>query len=394
MATQRTLWLNIRKGMRAMSTKTVIDLFCGAGGLSEGFRQAGYHVLAGNDFFEAAGETYAATHREAKFLPNPIGDYTADDFLRAAGLKPGELDVLVGGPPCQGFSVYNHQRGLHDERSSLYREYLRVVDGLQPNWVVLENVTGMTSAGGGAAVHAIIKGLNSLGYDVRAEILRAEEYGIPQERRRIVFIGNRLGLPIEYPERTHGSHLKRLITVRDAISDLPTLRNAEDKGVQTYAREPQSEFQVEMRCGSNSVTNHSAATLSLINLERLRHIPQGGSWRDIPFDLLPEGMKRAKRSDHTKRYGRLRWDGLASTILTKCDPHWGAYFHPDQDRTLTVREAARLQSFPDWFEFKGSRTDQYIQVGNAVPPLLGRAIGRAIDAVSIYSDTRTLVAAE
>src|SRR5205085_3032082 len=102
-----------------MSTRTVIDLFCGAGGLSEGFRQAGYHVLAGNDFFEAAGETFAATHPEAKFLPNPIEDYSASDFLKAAGLRPGELDVLVGGPPCQGFSVYNHQRGLHDERSSL-----------------------------------------------------------------------------------------------------------------------------------------------------------------------------------------------------------------------------------------------------------------------------------
>jgi DNA (cytosine-5)-methyltransferase 1 len=394
MAQQRLLWLNIRKGILAMRSKTVIDLFCGAGGLSEGFRQAGYHVLAGNDFFEAAGETYAATHREARFLPNPIGDYTAGDFLRAAGLKPGELDVLVGGPPCQGFSVYNHQRGLHDERSSLYREYLRIVDGLQPNWVVLENVTGMTSAGGGAAVHAIIKGLNSLGYGVRAEILRAEEYGVPQERRRILFIGNRVGLPISFPEPTHGAALRRLVTVRDAISDLPTLKNAEKRGIQTYASEPQSEFQHEMRAGSNSVTNHSAATLSKINLERLSHIPQGGSWRDIPVDLLPQGMKRAKRSDHTKRYGRLSWNGLASTILTKCDPHWGAYFHPEQDRTLTVREAARLQSFPDWFEFKGSRTDQYVQVGNAVPPLLGRAIAQTIDQISASQEIPSLVAAE
>jgi DNA (cytosine-5)-methyltransferase 1 len=394
MASQSPLWLNIRKGILAMRTKTVIDLFCGAGGLSEGFRQAGYHVLAGNDFFEAAGETYAQTHREAKFLPNPIQDYTAANLLKAAGLKAGELDVLAGGPPCQGFSVYNHQRGLHDERSSLYREYLRIVDGLQPNWVVLENVTGMTSAGGGAAVHAIIKGLASLGYEVRAKILRAEEYGVPQERRRIVFIGNRLGLPIEFPEPTHGVSSKKFVTIREAIGDLPALHNGEDNGVQTYACEPQSEFQREMRAGSNSVKNHSAARLSKINLDRLYHIPQGGSWRDIPFELLPEGMKRAKRSDHTKRYGRLSWNGLASTILTKCDPHWGAYFHPEQDRTLTVREAARLQSFPDWFEFKGSRTEQYVQVGNAVPPALGRAIAETIENVSTEMETRTLVAAE
>jgi DNA (cytosine-5)-methyltransferase 1 len=283
---------------------------------------------------------------------------------------------------------------MHDERSSLYREYLRVVDGLQPNWVVLENVTGMTSAGGGAAVHAIVKGLNSLGYGVQPAILRAEEYGVPQERRRIVFIGNRLGLPVTHPEPTHGPGLRRLVSVRDAISDLPSLKNGEDNGIQTYAREAQSEFQIEMRSGSNSVTNHGAATLSKINLERLKHIPQGGSWRDIPFELLPEGMKRAKRSDHTKRYGRLKWDGQASTILTKCDPHWGAYFHPEQDRTLTVREAARLQSFPDWFEFKGSRTDQYVQVGNAVPPLLGRAIAEAIAGLSVEDEDRILVAAE
>ena len=366
-----------------MGNLSVIDLFCGAGGLSEGFRQAGYHVLAANDFFDAAGETFAATHPEAKFLPGPIQQYAADDFLKAAGLEAGELDVLVGGPPCQGFSVYNHQRGLHDERSSLYQEYLRIVAGLRPNWIVLENVTGMTSAGGGAAVKAILDGLEDLGYSVEAKILRAEEYGVPQERRRIVFIGNRIGLPIEFPSPTHGPGLLPFTTVEDAISDLPRLINGGgDDGIAIFASEARSAFQSELRGGSNGVRNHAAAKLASVNLERLKHIPQGGSWRDIPVDLLPAGMKRAKRSDHTKRYGRLSWTGMASTILTKCDPHWGAYFHPDQNRTVTVREAARLQSFPDFFQFKGSRTEQYVQVGNAVPPLLGRAIAQRIFEVS------------
>jgi len=377
-----------------MSQGTVIDLFCGAGGLSEGFRQAGYRVLAGNDFFDAAGETFGATHPEASFLPGPIQQYTADDFLEAAGLQSGELDVLVGGPPCQGFSVYNHQRGLHDERSSLYLEYLRIVEALRPNWIVLENVTGMTSAGGGAAVDAIIQGLRDLGYNVKAKILRAEEYGVPQERRRLVFIGNCLGLPIEHPKPTHGPGLLPFVTIHDAISDLPRLSNGEEPGIVAYGTEPLSHYQVELRNGSNSVQNHAAARLSKVNLERLKHIPPGGSWRDIPIDLLPEGMKKAKRSDHTKRYGRLNWNGLASTILTKCDPHWGAYFHPDQDRTITVREAARLQSFPDWFEFKGSRTDQYVQVGNAVPPLLGRAIANVIRRTSVEANEPMLEAAE
>ncbi|RYD83265.1 MAG: DNA cytosine methyltransferase [Verrucomicrobiaceae bacterium] len=377
-----------------MGNGTVIDLFCGAGGLSEGFRQAGYTVLAGNDFFDAAGETFAATHPEAKFLPGAIQQYTAQDFLDAAGLKRGELDVLVGGPPCQGFSVYNHQRGLHDERSSLYREYLRIVEGLQPNWVVLENVTGMISAGGGAAVEAILEGLGALGYSVEPKILRAEEYGVPQERRRLVFIGNRLGLPIKFPEPTHGPGLLPFVTIDDAIGDLLPLLNGEDRGLTPYGREARSAYQRQLRNGSNGVKNHAAAKLSKVNLDRLKYIPQGGSWRDIPVDLLPEGMKRAKRSDHTKRYGRLSWNGLASTILTKCDPHWGAYFHPDQDRTLSVREAARLQSFPDWFEFRGSRTDQYTQVGNAVPPLLGRAIAKVIAQISgRTTDLRLEVAA-
>lgn len=377
-----------------MAQGTVIDLFCGAGGLSEGFRQAGYRVLAGNDFFDAAGETFAATHPEAKFLPGAVQQYSPKDFLEAAGLKPGELDVLVGGPPCQGFSVYNHQRGLHDERSSLYLEYLRIVAGLLPNWIVLENVTGITSAGGGAAVIAIVEGLGKLGYKVEAKILRAEEYGIPQERRRLVFLGNRVGLPIEFPEPTHGPGLLPFVTIEAALCDLPVLKNGEDRGVTTYKSEAKSDFQAELRDRSNSVNNHGGAKLSKVNLERLKHIPQGGSWRDIPFDLLPEGMKRAKRSDHTKRYGRLRWNGLASTILTKCDPHWGAYFHPDQDRIITVREAARLQSFPDWFEFKGSRTDQYVQIGNAVPPMLGRAIAQALRRISGGINEPMLEAAE
>jgi DNA (cytosine-5)-methyltransferase 1 len=115
-----------------------------------------------------------------------------------------------------------------------------------------------------------------------------------------------------------------------------------------------------------------------MNIERMQFIPQGGSWRDIPHDLLPAGMKRAKRSDHTKRYGRMRWGGLSCTVLTKCDIHWGAYIHPEQDRSITVREAARIQSFPDWFHFEGPRTEQFVQVGNAVPPTLGRKIGEAI----------------
>ncbi len=374
---------------------TAIDLFCGAGGLSEGFRQAGFQVLAGNDADLVAGQTFAATHTEATFLPGPIQNYTAQNFLRAAGIKRGELDCLVGGPPCQGFSVYNHQRGLHDKRSSLYKEYLRVVDGLQPKWVVLENVTGMTSTDGGGAVGAILDGLANLDYRVEMKILKAEEYGVPQERRRIVFIGNRIKLPIAWPEPTHGPGLLPTAKVADAISDLPALKNGEKREFAKYRTEAKSAYQSALRNENEFVYNHSAPRLSEINMARMKFIPQGGSWRDIPLSLLPAGMKKAKRSDHTKRYGRLRWGGLASTILTKCDLHWGAYIHPTQDRSISVREAARFQSFPDWFVFHGSQTEQYVQVGNAVPPLLGREIASTImSAGKRFRAPLSLVAAE
>lgn len=354
---------------------TAIDLFCGAGGLSAGLEMAGFTVLAGNDLFDAAGETFAHTHPHAKFIDGPIQDLSVERLMEVTGIRKGELTVLVGGPPCQAYSVYNHQRSMFDARATLFREYLRIVDGLRPEWIVMENVTGIYSIGGGEAVKAIKAELSALGYEVKEQILKTEDFGVPQERRRVVFIGNRIGVPISHPTPTHGPEGEAYVTIKDAIGDLPSLRNGEDPGPVPYAAEPGSKFQRLLRGNALTVTNHAAPKLGKVNVDRLKHIPPGGSWRDIPFELLPAGMKRAKRSDHTKRYGRMTWDGLSCTVLTKCDIHWGAYIHPEQDRAISVREAARLQSFPDWFEFAGSKTEQYVQVGNAVPPLLGKAIG-------------------
>lgn len=171
-------------------------------------------------------------------------------------------------------------------------------------------------------------------------------------------------------------------TIREAIGDLPALENGErGEAVKEYPAPPQCEYQANMRTGSIGVMNHEAPRLSKINLERLSYIKQGGNWTDIPHDLLPKGMQAARRSDHTKRYGRPRWDELGSTILTKCDPHWGAFFHPEQNRAFTVREAARIQSFPDHYVFLGSQAEQYAEVGNAVPPMLACAVGRSLRAV-------------
>jgi DNA (cytosine-5)-methyltransferase 1 len=364
--------------MKLRHQLTVIDLFCGAGGLSEGFRQAGFHVLIGQDYDEAAGATFAATHPEAKFIGGPIENITPQQLLKEAGLGRGEVDVIVGGPPCQGYSVYNHQRGETDPRAGLFREYLRIVEGIQPRWLVMENVTGITSIAGGKIVEEIFKGIEGLGYRVEMKILRAEEYGVPQERRRVFFIATRTDAPILFPNPTHGPDLRPFITVWDAISDLPKLENGDKAGPRSYGKPPKTGYQAMLRGNCTIVENHSAPHLSRLNEERMAHIPAGGSWRDIPRTLLPAGMLKAKRSDHTKRYGRPRKTDLACTILTKCDLHWGAYIHPVQNRSFTVREAARLQSFPDFFVFKGSSTEQYVQVGNAVPPILGLAVAEAL----------------
>ncbi|MBA4352513.1 MAG: DNA (cytosine-5-)-methyltransferase [Rhodobacter sp.] len=373
---------------------TAIDLFCGAGGLSAGLELAGFKVLAGVDMFVAAGKTFEDSHPNAKFICRPIEAVSVDDLMMETGLKPGELTVLAGGPPCQAYSVYNHQRGMHDERATLFREYLRIVAGLQPEWIIMENVMGIYSIGGGAAVRAIQFELEALGYAVKEKVLKAEEFGVPQERRRVVFIGNRTGDPILHPEPSHGPDREYpFVTIWDAIGDLPPLENGEDRGTVPYSKPADGHFQILVRGKQHTVTGHTAPKLGKANLQRLDHIPEGGSWRDIPYDLLPTGMKRAKRSDHTKRYGRMSWNGLSCTVLTKCDIHWGAYIHPEQNRAISVREAARLQAFPDSFEFHGSKTDQYVQIGNAVPPLLGRAIGLAVRKV-IENAKNSRIAAE
>ena len=357
------------------SRPTVVDLFCGAGGLSEGFRQAGYRVVLGSDIDPIFGDTFSRSHEGAAFVAKPIQALTSSEIFALTGLCKGQLDVLVGGPPCQGYSVYNHGRGEHDPRAGLFREYLRIVRELAPKWLIMENVTGLLSISGGKLIQTIGEEIAKLGYAVEWRVVRAEDYGVPQERRRVIFIANRVNASIPWPTVEYGEGLKPFTTIWDAIGDLPMLGSG---NVVEYPTPPSNSFQLEMRRGAPDLMNHYGPKLGKANQERIRHIPQGGSWRDIPFDLLPEGMKRAKRSDHTKRYGRPRLMDLSCTILTKCDIHWGAYIHPIENRAFTVREAARLQSFPDKFVFYGSMTDQFVQIGNAVPPMMARSIASGI----------------
>lgn len=380
-----------------------IDLFAGAGGLSEGLSEAGFHCLFANEIMPIYAQTYMRNHVGTKVLTSDIRTVDAYGILNDLGMKRGELDLVAGGPPCQGFSINAPIRSANDSRNHLFREYLRFVDAFAPRAILIENVPGLVSFEKGATLHSIMEALADLGYGADVRILGAAYYGVPQMRWRTIIVGLRgKEVPIDAfpspmfhaPIRPNftttfdgkqlvkfpaSESLAKFTTVEDAIGDLPPLKCGE-KGdiIKDYLTEPQCEYQQMMRVGSGGVYNHEAPKLSETNLKRIKYIKPGGNWTDIPYDLLPKGMQKARKSDHTMRYGRIRPDGLASTILTKCDPHWGAYFHYSQDRSFTVREAARIQSFPDHYVFCGNTAEQFAQVGNAVPPLLAKAIGLSI----------------
>lgn len=385
---------------------SMIDLFAGAGGLSEGLEEAGFHSVFASEIVPQYADTYRRNHPNANVVTEDIRNLDAEDIRKKLGLKKGQLSLIAGGPPCQGFSINAPVRSILDKRNHLFKEYLRFVDAFQPRAVLIENVPGLVSFEDGDTLHAILKALGELGYGADVRILGAAYYGVPQMRWRTIILGFRgMELPrYAFPEPVCHAPIRpnftatfdghsliktpaadipgNFVTVEDAIGDLPPLKAGErGRDCKDYLYKPKCDFQKAVRRGSPGVYNHESPKLSPINLQRLKYIKPGGNWTDIPHDLLPKGMKLARKSDHTKRYGRLKRDGLASTILTKCDPHWGAYFHYAQDRSLTVREAARCQSFPDHYIFYGSQQEQFAQVGNAVPPMLAKAVGVSIKAV-------------
>lgn len=377
-----------------------IDLFAGAGGLSCGLGMAGFSPILANELVEAHANTYQKNHQDTQVVIGDVRQVCEANLKRRLGLKKGELDLLAGGPPCQGFSVNAPIRDLDDERNHLFKDYLRVASELLPKAILIENVPGIVSLGKGTVVQQIYKELEALGYSVDHRILYAGHYGVPQTRFRTIIIAIKGQVKVTFPEPEYNSkavanfagarelclsvpplfaqELLPQTTVHDALSDLPEIESGSNNEPMKYVKKAEGSYQKVLRKGSELVYNHSCNGLGKVNLERLKYIPQGGNWTDIPHDMLPKGMQRARRSDHTKRYGRLHPNGLCSTILTKCDPHWGAFIHPEQDRVLSVREAARIQSFPDTYHFYGSMQQQYEQVGNAVPPFLARKIGERI----------------
>lgn len=387
--------------MSSFMKKTVVDLFAGAGGLSCGLEMAGFEPVLANELVPEYANTYKHNHPHTDLVIGDVREVCATSIRKRLGVTKGEIDLLAGGPPCQGFSINAPIRSLDDDRNHLFKEYIRIAKELMPKAILIENVPGIISMGKGTVVQQIYKELQAIGYSVQHKILFAGHYGVPQMRFRTIFLAIQNNSDITFPEPKYDAKaianftgakelcinpmplfqekLKPHTTVWDSISDLPEIESgSKNEKLKYLYPKPKSEYQGMLRNGSTYVYNHSCNNLGAINLQRLKHIPQGGSWRDIPFDLLPKGLQRARRSDHTKRYGRLDPKGLCSTVLTKCDPHWGSFFHPTQDRVISVREAARIQSFPDSYIFTGSITQQYEQVGNAVPPLMAKEIGESI----------------
>lgn len=378
-----------------MSAVTAVDLFSGAGGASLGLIGGGFDLRLAADLHPACGLTHKA-NLPSEFLVADIRDVDAEKVLNTADIAPGELDLLFAGPPCQGFSMIG-ARVVWDVRNNLFREVLRLAGDLKPRCVVIENVPGLVTLAQGAYLGAILQGLADQGYEAACAELLAAQYGAPQMRWRLIIIGWRrdLGIPAGYgfPSPSVGSEaigsllpnctitqpqMRGFITTREAIADLPAIEAGEE--AVTYTGRPSGPYQQSMRDGLTAeLFNHYAARLSPANLARLALLKPGQDWRDLPTDMLPPGMQRALRKDHTRRYRRMTWDGVPRSVITRFrDPKSGEYTHPEQDRTISIREAARLQGFPDRFTFHGDRSSQYDQVGNAVPVQLAEAIAREV----------------
>lgn len=331
----------------------VIDLFCGCGGLSLGFEQAGYNVLLGIDNWEDSLVTYRHNHKNGKTLCADLMNLSPTEVESAIGKQ--KIDVIIGGPPCQGFSVAG-KRIIEDDRNKLYKSFVLMVNYFKPSAFVLENVPNILSIGNGIIKNSIIKDFEELGYTVVTKVLLASNYGVPQNRRRAVFVGLLNGKEYQYPEPTTLTP----ITAKEAISDLPEDSLSDGS---PYILKPQSKFQEEIRKGSSGVYNHEIT----VHTEQTKHIiamvPDGGNYKDLPKEL------QDTRKVHIA-WTRLNSQRPSITIDTGHFHH----FHYLFNRVPTVRESARFQSFPDTFIFIGNKTSKLKQVGNAVPPIMAKEI--------------------
>ena len=347
-----------------MKNMNVLDLFSGCGGLSLGFQNAGYHVVLGIDNDKAALETFSKNHANSKGADVDL--FASDAIEKINGLLDGrQIDVIVAGPPCQGFSLTG-PRKFDDPRNKLYLRVFDAVERFRPRAFVIENVRGMASLYGGQVKDEIVRRFTALGYNVSWRVVCAADYGVPQLRHRLIFVGLRKEFgEFEFPAPTVDKD--HYVGCRDAIGDLPP--RTEDVGcdVDAYVRAPFSDYQRLMRGSAVTLRNHVGTRHTDYVKSVIAQVPPGGNYKD-----LPPGVGDSRKF-HVA-WTRYHPDRPSNTIDTGHRNH----FHYEYNRVPTIREFARLQSFPDNFVFYGTKTQQNRQVGNAVPPLLGQAIAEQI----------------
>lgn len=362
-----------------MSKPKVIALFCGAGGLSLGFKRAGYNIVFATDMDHHALASYSGHFPDTTVFEGDIRDLHPS-FL------PSNVDILLGGPPCQGFSSAG-QQFWDDPRNKLLSEYVRILDILRPKWFLMENVEGFLTAWKGQYIYECVKAILSLGYNVSLEKLYGHAYGIPQRRKRVVLVGNRLGHIFKFPPPSHnvGGAIfrKSEATFAQATTDLPAAVT-DAKAELEYAAAPQNELQERLRSPSGRVSQHFFLAQGEEQQARIKMLKPGQTMKDLPKEMQhPSFRRRANRRvcDGTpteKRGGApsgIKRLFSSEPALTITGAAMREFVHPIEDRTLSLRECARLQTFPDHFQFSGPVAAALQQIANAVPPLLAEQIG-------------------
>lgn len=334
-----------------------IDLFCGCGGLSLGFEKAGINVLVGIDAWQDAITTFNYNHKNSKGICADLSTLEPSEIEKELNGK--SVDLIIGGPPCQGFSVAG-KRIVDDVRNKLYKNFVRFVEYYKPKAFMMENVPNILSIGEGIVRDSIVKDFSDLGYKVVYKVLTASNYGTPQNRRRAVFVGFKDGKEFIFPQQT----VEQLVTSYEALSDLP--ENSLEDG-SDYPMTTNCDYQKLMRCNSSKIYNHQITEHSDKTKEIIALVPDGGNYKNLPPEL------QQTRKVHIA-WTRLNSQKPSFTIDTGHRHH----FHYKWNRIPTVRESARIQSFPDDFIFLGTKTSQYKQVGNAVPPLMAEAIAKKL----------------
>ena len=344
----------------------VIDLFAGVGGMSLGFEMAGFDVVLANEYDKDIATAYKKNHCSTKMINE---DITKLDLQSIFEQYAGKIEVIIGGPPCQGFSQKGKRKTIHDERNFLFKYYVKVVDLVKPKYFVMENVPNLLTAEKGYFKREIEELFSKMGYVLDAGVLNAADYGVPQNRRRAVIIGKKTN---DKKVKLLPEPIDKKVTIWDAISDLAYLNSGEGDETQNYKLEAKSEYQKRMRMNSNKLFNHKATNHSKLALERLSLVPPEQGKECLPQEHLTKSI-------YSGTWCRMQKDDVSVTITTRFDtPSSGRFTHPYLNRAITVREAARIQSFPDTFEFLGPKGSQMKQVGNAVPPILANKIAKSI----------------